>query len=539
MKYKIIRRLAPAVLTLVLAGCASSVVDTRFDVEMERLARDVETGPAVAAPASVESSKASRALPLDGRTFDVSVDGSPVGVFLLGLVEGTPYNVVVHPDVTGAITLELKEVTVTEVLSILSSTYGIHVQKEGRLFRIMPNSMQTRIFTMDYVDLKRRGVSDMQVSTGSIREAGSGGSSNNASDSARNNSQGEQGGSGGSEVVGSRVTTQSENDLWGALSDAVNAIVGEGEGRRVITMPQSGVIVVRALLSELEAVGAFLSESEESLQRQVILEAKILEVALSEGYERGINWTEFGQVGGADGGPVNLGLEGRQVANGTAAGLNGVFGIEWGFPDFEGIIQLLETQGAVRVLSSPRIATVNNQKAVIKVGTDEFFVTNVTSTTTTGTSTTTTPSVTLMPFFSGIALDVTPQISSNGDIVLHIHPTVSEVNDQSKLVTIGGDVVNLPLALSTIRESDSIVKARNEQIIVIGGLMKTSNSNDTAGAPLLSRLPVIGGAFGQRSGRAVTSELVILVKPIISDLPAQKEWVDESLQRARLLGHSG
>ena len=152
----------------------------------------------------------------------------------------------------------------------------------------------------------------------------------------------------------------------------------------------------------------------------------------------------------------------------------------------------------VRVLSSPRIATVNNQKAVIKVGTDEFFVTNVTSTTTTGTSTTTTPSVTLTPFFSGIALDITPQISENGEVILHIHPTVSEVTDQNKVVTIGNDTVVLPLALSTIRESDSIVKARNGEIIVIGGLLKNTSRSQSAGLPFMSKIPFFGAVFSQK-----------------------------------------
>lgn len=521
-------------ITLVLLGCSSSTRQGDFDDAVQQVAADVAR-PLVAPTREPDPvpARAAQDEPLDGRRFDVSVDGTPIGVFLLGLVDGTPYNLVMHPAVTGVITLELKDVTVTEVLDIVTSTHNVHLQRQGRLFRVMPNNMETQLFHMDYVDLQRQGISDMQVSAGSIKEAGGGGNSQNEGNQ-RESGSGSAGGSEG-DMVGSRVTTSSSNDMWTSLQTAIEAIVGEGDGRRVITMPQSGVIVVRALLSELESVAGFLSQSEESLQRQVILEAKILEVSLGDGFERGIDWSEFGQVGGADGGPVNLTLGGNGIANRTS-GIDGVFALEWGFPDFDGIIQMLETQGTVRVLSSPRIATVNNQKAVIKVGTDEFFVTNVSSTTTTGTSTTTTPSVTLTPFFSGIALDVTPQIGADGDIVLHIHPTVSEVNDQSKVVTIGGDVVSLPLALSTIRESDSIVKARNEQIIVIGGLMKTSARVDHAGAPLLSRLPFLGSIFGQKRVGTETSELVILVKPMISTPDVQQRVISESLDRVNLLG---
>jgi MSHA biogenesis protein MshL len=212
-------------------------------------------------------------------------------------------------------------------------------------------------------------------------------------------------------------------------------------------------------------------------------------------------------------------------------GIGGVFGVGVDFKDFSGFIQLLETQGMVKVLSSPRISTVNNQKAVIKVGTDDFFVTDVSQTTTVGTSTTTTPSVTLTPFFSGIALDVTPQISVDGDVILHIHPTVSEVNDQNKVVTIGNDTVTLPLALSTIRESDSIVRARNNQVIVIGGLMQSASRSSNAGAPGLRKVPGLGLGFSQRREQNSRSELVILVRPVVSDLNTNKRDIDSSLER--------
>jgi MSHA biogenesis protein MshL len=208
----------------------------------------------------------------------------------------------------------------------------------------------------------------------------------------------------------------------------VQSIIGTGEGRSVIVMDQAGVLVVTAMYNELTAVDQFLSLSENALHRQVILEAKILEVVLSEQFQSGVNWSKLSEVSGSDGGPVTFSMEGGTVQN--PGGIGGVFGVGVEFKDFTGFIQLLETQGVVRVLSSPRISTVNNQKAVIKVGTDEFYVTDVTQTTTVGTATTITPSVTLTPFFSGIALDVTPQISMDGDVILHIHPTVSEIRQR-------------------------------------------------------------------------------------------------------------
>jgi MSHA biogenesis protein MshL len=168
---------------------------------------------------------------------------------------------------------------------------------------------------------------------------------------------------------------------------------------------------------------------------------------------------------------------------------------------------------------------VNNQKAVIKVGADEFFVTGVSSSTTSGgTSTTTSPNITLTPFFSGIALDVTPQISADNQVILHIHPSVSEVTDQVKNITVAGQPQQLPLALSSVRESDSVVKARSGQVIVIGGLMQNKSANDDGGVPGLSSIPLLGGMFKQQAKQNTRSELVILLKPIVAD--DNKVWSD-------------
>jgi MSHA biogenesis protein MshL len=168
-------------------------------------------------------------------------------------------------------------------------------------------------------------------------------------------------------------------------------------------------------------------------------------------------------------------------------------------------------------LSSPRVATLNNQKAVIKAGTDEFFVTEVRSNTVTGTASTTSRDVTLTPFFSGIALDVTPQISADGEVTLHIHPTVSEVTDQTKVLTISGQTDTLPLAFSEIREADSIVKAKSGQIIAIGGLMRRASSRVDFSTPVLGRVPGLRRLFGSTREVEAVTELVILLRPIVVD----------------------
>jgi MSHA biogenesis protein MshL len=192
--------------------------------------------------------------------------------------------------------------------------------------------------------------------------------------------------------------------------------------------------------------------------------------------------------------------------------------------DFDVVIELLRAQGEVQVLSSPRVATVNNQKAIIKVGSDEFFVTGLDSNTTTGASTSTSQDVELTPFFSGISLDVTPQIDENANVILHVHPIVSDVQDQTKIVTVDSRQQVLPLALSSVRETDSIVRARSGQVVVIGGLMQQTDRDEDFGLPGLSSIPLIGNLFKQQRKSQLKSELVILLRPLAVNVDTPESW---------------
>jgi len=190
------------------------------------------------------------------------------------------------------------------------------------------------------------------------------------------------------------------------------------------------------------------------------------------------------------------------------------------------------------VLSSPRVATINNQKAVLKVGQDDFFVTNVSTTSTSsGTSTTISPTITVQPFFSGIALDVTPQIDDNNNIILHVHPQVSRVVEQRKVVDLGTlGVFTLPLASSSINETDTIVRVQDGNIVAIGGLMRQESVNAGSQVPGLGEIPGLGLLFQQRNTRTTKSEIVILLKPTIvhSDRDWEQDLVD-SRDRIRSL----
>jgi len=215
----------------------------------------------------------------------------------------------------------------------------------------------------------------------------------------------------------------------------------------------------------------------------------------------------------------------------------GVFSSLLKVQDISKVLSLLETQGSVQVLSSPRVSTVNNQKAVIRVGSDEYFVTGISNNTTSNaTSVSSTPNIELSPFFSGIALDVTPQIAEDGEVVLHIHPVVSDVTDQQKSFTVGNQAFSLPLALRGIRESDSIVKAQNGQVIVLGGLMQESKDNANGKRPILGDIPIVNALFRTKNKAKSKTELVILLRPIVVDGNTWQNELEQSEKRIQNIG---
>lgn len=471
--------------------------------------------------------------PLENK-FDLTVNNTPVGQVFMAIVSGTRYSMLLHPDVSGSISLNLKDVTVFEALEAIRELYGYDYKIDGTRIYIQPITLQTRIFQVNYLTGLREGKSSLRVSGGSVADAPSGSTGGTAAPAT----------SAAGRQDSSKVTMTSSADFWDELSKSLIAIVGNEKGRSVVISPMSGVIVVRAMPDELKNIAAYLKASQISIERQVILEAKIVEVQLNDGFQSGVNWAAFknkpnsfasvGQIGGSTtlaptlaggtaqtiGNPLLAAVPGADLL--SAANTGTLIGLAFQTSNFAALLSFLESQGNVHVLSSPRIATLNNQKAVLKVGTDEFFVTNVSTTTTTGTATTSTPTVTLQPFFSGIALDVTPRIDENGEIILHVHPSVSLVSTVNKTINTGGTsgTFSLPLASSTISETDSIVRAHDGQIVAIGGLMRSATFDDQSGLPGLPK-----SVFGQTNTRNEKRELVILLKPTIVD--NDKDWSDD------------
>lgn len=484
--------------------------------------------------------------PIEPR-FDLAVAQAPARQVFMGLVEGTKYSMVVHPGVGGALTLNLKNITVPDAMTAIRSVYGYDFRREGDRFTVLGRDMQTRLFNVNYLNLIRKGKSDTHVTgSGEIGRTSS--------------SAGSSSGGGATTGSGTSVETTSQSDFWKDLSESIRVIVGSEGGRKVVVNPQTGILLVRAMPDEMRVVEEYLGLTHSSANRQVVLEAKILEVELNDRFQSGINWAAVrgnytaGQIGGGSanlaGGsasPIAGTLGTLQPGTGTfnaAAGtlsnaFGGVFTLAATGSDFTGFLELLRAQGEVQVLSSPRVSTVNNQKAVIKVGGDEFFVTGATSGTPATATTAATPaSVSLSSFFSGIVLDVTPQIDELNNIILHIHPSVSTVVEKNKNVLVGNEAFNLPSALSTIQESDNVVRAQSGQFVVIGGLMKEGSTDENSSVPLLGDIPILGNLFKHKRVTRIKKELVILLKPTV--INNGQDWNDavgdshERLKKIRL-----
>lgn len=461
--------------------------------------------------------------------------------FFGSLFKGSRYSVAVHPGVGGLVSVELKDVTLPEVLAVVGDMYGFDVQRKGNVFHVYPAGLRTETIPVNYLMMSRRGLSRTSVSTGGVT-ANDNNSNNSSVDNANGNSSGSNnssnGSSGSNSSNGTRIETDTNSDYWTDLRGSLEMLIGSGDGRAVITSPQAGLVTIRAYPKELKAVREFLSQSETHLKRQVVLEARILEVALNEGYEQGVDWSGLsaswdgnkGITGGGSLSPTQLPTTPNQIF--TALGGGAGFKISDG--NFNVAVNLLKTQGDVNTLSSPRVTATNNQKAVIKVGTDEYFVTKASTTTVSTTSgDRTTPNVELTPFFSGISLDVTPQIDEEGKVLLHIHPSVIDTEEQTKTIKVtNSDTLVLPLAKSSIRESDTVVQANNGDIIVIGGLMKTDKQEIVSKVPLLGDIPWIGEAFTNRRESTKKVELVILLKPTVVE---KDTWQNELKRSADLL----
>ncbi len=562
--------------SVLLAGLALAAACTQPGPVIEareQLARAAAPSRApVAVPPQISDALQGREpapeLPAEPR-FDLIVNNAQAREVFLAMVTDTRYSMLMHPDVTGNLSVTLRGVTVREALEAIRDVYGYDFKIDGRRVTVYPPTLQTRIFTINYLNLRRESRSEMRVNSGASSIGGPPSTPGQAAPAAAPANaaatQTQQA------FENTRLSTTTRTDFWAELGEALRGIVGSGTGRNVVVSPQSGVVAVRAMPEELRQVEAYLKATRIAVERQVMLEAKIVEVQLREGFQSGVDWSI---LRGRGAGGVISGSGANRLTNppigalppnsptgasllpdnivvplldavGFPARGSGLFGLVFGTRSFEGVLAFLETQGNTQILSSPRVASLNNQKAVLKVGIDELFVTGITGGTITsgltGTGNTTTiPTITLSSFFSGIALDVMPQIDDGDTITLHVHPSVSSVAEVVKQIDLGGSIgsVRLPLPANSTNETDTVVRVTDGNIVAIGGLMQHQSQGSRSGMPGSTRLPLISNLLGNQVDSSSKREIVVLIKPTI--IRSSEDWREQAREaRARLDEYGG
>lgn len=508
--------------------------------------------------------------------FNVEAREQPAREFFNNLVAGTGYGVMVSPMVEGQISISLPDVTIDEVMEEVEQNYGYQITRNNNVYRVQPPGLETRIFTIDYLDVSRSGNSSVQVTSGGSRGGSGGGfgggigggfggvggiggiggvgdvnqgTRRGVAGSNRPGTGGSFGGVGGGGAGGGgQVSTQTETDFWSDIQETLESIIGvdgdSGEGeddngvlasmgggsggsRSVVVQPQVGLVMVTGYPEDLERVESYIDTAQNVLGREVTIQVQFLEVVLNKGYQSAIDFDTFGPGGEENTDNTVTGDFSSGGDNGNDA-ISNPLAITTNFTDFNAVFRILESRGTTQVLSSPSLKVLNNQKAVFQDGDEEFFQTSAGSNVvSTGETVRESTDTNLEQFFSGISMDITPQIGAEGAITLHVHPTITTVNEQTK--TISGEQV--PLARTQVRELDSIIRAEDGRIVVLGGLANERSVDDAAGVPVANELPLIGGAFDQRRRDTVKSEFIILLRPMIADSESEQQLLRESNDR--------
>ena len=478
------------------------------------------------------------------RRIDISARDVDARLFFASIINDSEYSVAIHPDVSGEITMSLKQVTLAEAIRVIEDMYGYEVKLKGRVYHIYPAGMRVASFTLDYLFMNRGGGSRTTVLSGGLADSASD-DEDDSSDSSSSSSSSTASGDDASGMKakefegkldsedmqsGTKISTVTSTNYWAYLEYKINALLDNKKGRDVIISPMSGVVTIRAYPNEIRVVRDFLEKETDHLTRQVILEMQIIEVTLSDEYQQGVSWSNVPQAVGATGSDILFSSTAKMADSLIQNTIGGGASMAFTNGDFTSVVSLLATQGDVNVLSKPRITAMNNQKAIIKVGGDEYFVTDISTTTVSGIDSST-PTVELTPFFAGISVDVTPKINDDDSVLLHIHPSIIDIEEQIKTISFGtgntGDLT-IPVAKSDVRESDTVVKAASGDVIVIGGLMKTMEKDLVSKVPFIGDIPWLGEFFTNRQKVNYKTELVILVKPQVVKKNTWKQEIQKS-----------
>jgi MSHA type pilus biogenesis protein MshL len=412
------------------------------------------------------------------RLLSFSLRDADIREALLALSKTIGYNIVLDPDVSGKATVEVNRVTPMEALEALLTPLGLQYKIEDHFIRISKLRRETRVFPLNYITTKRTGSSTF--------------SSNIAL------------GGGGTAGVGTISSTES-SDLWEDVEKGLKGLISEGG--KVTINKMAGLIVVTDYPSNLQKVAEFLESVEGSVQRQVMIQAKVVDVILSDEYQMGLNWSAITKISGLN---LKGTLSGGKILAQSLSPGVGVFQMALSDADFSILLDAMSKQGKVNILSSPKISVLNNQKAAIKVVRSEVFFdvsTRVDPDTKEKTTEATSKTVDV-----GVVLEVTPQISHDGQVIMNIHPVITEKVGES---TFQSTDVKLTAPVLTVRETNTVVKVKDGQTMVIAGLIQEKKNETKTKVPVLGDVPVFGSLFRKTERTGEKSELVIFLTPTV------------------------
>ena len=456
-------------------------------------------------------------------TFTVSVENVAADKLLFALARDAKFNIDIHPGINGSITLNAVNQTLPQLLERIAKQVDLRYQINGTQLTISPDNPYIHLYQIPYINLSRKSTGEVSIAT-EIAQTGKGISSeaNSNSESAGNISR-------------TQVINESSHFFWDRLNKNILAVLasdGNVKPHQLIPNPESGLITVRATHKQHQQIQIIIDKLLINVQRQVLIEATIAEVRLSDEYQVGIDWKNLGR---------NLdftqSLLGGNLANSP------VYTIQYTNPtskfgNISATVSLLEQFGKVKVLSSPKIMVLNNQTAILKVVDNIVYFTSQVEINQTDTAIRETLTTEINTIPVGLVMSVTAQISENEVVILNIRPTISRIidfkSDPNPALAKAGTVNLIPEI--QVREIESVLRINNGEIAIIGGLMEDVIDKNTQGVPLLSKLPLIGDLFSYRKNKYTKTELVIFLRPIViknaslsGDLREYKRYLPNTL----------
>lgn len=498
-------------------------------------------------------------------TYSVVVNNVRVHDLLFALARDAKINVDIHPGISGFVTLNAIDQTLPQLLNRISNQVDMRFEIDGPNLIVTPDTPFLRNYPVDYVNMSRDTTGSISVTSQLAGVSNSGttstasGTNNNSTTKIDNKAhnrfwdtlvqnvkdilretdkilpdgssetvvelEGTQSTTGtgaqGTPASGNRAAQVSPSIAGSpnaaTLQNAGTAVVKRTtfrEAASVIAHPETGILTVRATSRQHEKIQEFLDTVQASARRQVMIEATVVEVLLSNQYQQGIDWTRV-----ATGAGWGLGIAGAIINEASTSGGNtgGLTTLTYNSDKFSGAIRLLDTFGTTKVLSSPKISVLNNQTAILKVVDNSVYFTITADTTQNQTTTVTTYTTTLNQVPVGFVMNVTPQISSNGQILLNVRPNISRivgtVDDPNPALKLVG--VTSPIPIIRTREMESVLRVMDGNIAVMGGLMEDTLQNKDSAVPGIGQIPIIGELFTQRNDTAAKTELVIFIRPTV------------------------